>query len=195
VEMDGDATFQQVMTGVAPFDAAIGAQLPPDQGVKTEIEFPSQLVVGLSFRPIETLNLLADWQHTSWEKFDAFEIDFETTANDTLVLNYKNTSTFRFAADYAYSDKLAVRAGYRFNTAATPRATPFLPEGERNYYTLGLGYSVTPRLTADLGFQHIVQPDRAGAVRPEGARAGVYSSHGQVIGVTLSYRFGGGAQQ
>ena len=43
---------------------------------------------------------------------------------------------------------------------------------------------------ADLGFQHIVQPDRAGAVRPEGPRAGVYSSTGRVIGVSLSYRFG-----
>lgn len=191
VDMDGDATFEQIMTGVPAFDAAIGAQLPPDQGVSTEIEFPTQIVVGASFRPFETLNLLVDWQHTKWDSFDEFEIDFATSANDTLVLGYENSNTFRFAADYAASEKLAVRAGFRYNTAATPRATPLLPEGERNYYTFGVGYRATSRLTADLGFQHIVQPDRAGAVRPEGPRAGVYSSTGRVVGITLSYRFGG----
>jgi long-chain fatty acid transport protein len=191
VDMEGDATFDQISTGFAPFDAAIGAQLPSDQGVATTIEFPSQVVVGVSFRPFETLNLLADWQHTGWESFDQFEIDFATAPNDTLQLGYENTNTFRFAADFAATEKLAVRAGYRYNTAATPRATPFLPENERNYYTFGIGYSVTPSLTADFAFQHIAQPDRAGAVRPEGTRAGVYSSHGQVFGISLSYRLGG----
>jgi long-chain fatty acid transport protein len=191
VDMTGDALFDQIMTGFAPFDAAVGASLPTDQGVATTIEFPSQLVVGVSFRPIETLNLLADWQHTGWESFDAFEIDFETAANDTLVLNYEDTNTFRFGADFSATEKLALRAGFRYNTAATPRATPFLPEGERNYYTFGVGYAATPRLTADFGFQHIHQPDRAGAVRPEGQRVGVYSSHGTVFGVTFSYRLGG----
>jgi long-chain fatty acid transport protein len=191
VDMDGDAGFEQISTGFAPFDAAIAAQLPSDQAVATSIEFPAQLVLGVSFRPFETLNLLADFQRTHWSSFDEFEIDFETAANDTLRLNYEDTNTFRFAADLAATEKLAVRLGYRYNTAATPRATPFLPEGERNYYTFGLGYSVTPRLNADFAFQHINQPARAGAVRPEAPRAGVYESRGQVFGFTLSYRLGG----
>ena len=192
VDMDGDATFEQVMTGVPAFDAVIGAQIPQNQGVATQIEFPSQLVVGVAFRPIEPLNLMVDWQRTGWESFDEFEVDFASAPNDTLFLNYENTNTFRLAAELAATERLDVRAGFRYNTAATPRATPFLPEGERNYYTVGVGYAVTPRLNADLGLQHIVQPDRAGAVRPGGPREGVYSSRGRVIGVTLSYRFGGG---
>jgi len=191
VDMDGDATFDQISTGFPLFDAAIGAQLPADQGVQTSIEFPSQLVVGVSFRPFEPLNLLLDWQRTGWESFDEFEIDFETAPNDTLVLGYKNTNTVRFAADFAATEKVNVRLGYRFNSAATPRASPFLPEGSRNYYTFGLGYAMTSRLNADFAFQHIYQPDREGVVRPGGSRAGVYSSTGQVFGLSLSYRFGG----
>jgi long-chain fatty acid transport protein len=191
VDMTGDAAFEQISTGFAPFDAAIGAQLPSDQGVATSIQFPSQLVVGVSFRPLETLNLLADWQRTGWKSFDQFEIDFATATTDTLTLNYANTNTFRFAADFAATEQVAVRLGYRYNNAATPRATPFLPEGERNYYTFGLGYAVTRSLNADFAFQHIHQPDRAGPTRPEGPRTGVYSSRGQVFGLSLSYRFGG----
>ena len=76
--------------------------------------------------------------------------------------------------------------------AATPRATPFLPEGERNYYSLGLGYRVTEALSTDFAFQYINQPDRAGAVIPEGPRAGVYSATGVIFNFTVAYRFGGG---
>jgi long-chain fatty acid transport protein len=108
-----------------------------------------------------------------------------------LNLNYRDANTFRLAAEYAATDALALRAGFRYNTAATPRATPFLPEGERNYYTVGLGYRFTPRLAADFAFQLINQPDRRGAVRPGGNSVGVYESSGQVFGFTLSYKFGG----
>ncbi len=85
-----------------------------------------------------------------------------------------------------------VRAGFRYNEAATPRATPFLPEGERNYYSLGLGYRLFRGLTTDFSFQYVNQPDRAGVLIPGGQRAGVYSATGTVFNFTLSYRFGGG---
>ena len=86
---------------------------------------------------------------------------------------------------------MTVRAGFRYNEAATPRATPLLPEGERNYYSLGLGYRLTPSLSTDFAFQYINQPDRAGAVVPEGPRAGVYESTGVIFNFTVAYRFGG----
>jgi long-chain fatty acid transport protein len=191
VDIDGDATFVQVSTGNAGVDALIGAQFPPDQGVSTTIEFPAQLVAGVAFGVTEQLNLLADWQRTYWSSFDAFPVDFETSADQSLELGYDDTNTFRFAADFAATDALALRAGFRYNEAASPRATPFLPEGERNYYTFGLGYRFTRALSTDFSFQYINQPDRAGNVIPGGPRAGVYEATGMVFNFTLAYRFGG----
>jgi long-chain fatty acid transport protein len=191
VDIDGDATFVQVPTGNAGVDALIGAGLPTDQGVGSTIEFPAQLVVGLAYGATSRLNLLADFQRTYWSSFDAFPVDFETTEDQTLELGYSSTNTFRFAADFAANDALNLRAGFRYNEAASPRATPFLPEGERNYYTLGLGYHFTPALSTDFSFQYINQPDRAGTVLPGGPRAGVYEATGMVFNFTLAYRFGG----
>ena len=192
VDVDGDAAFVQVPTGNPGVDALIAAGLPQDQGVSTRIEFPAQLVGGIAHRPMERLALMFDWQHTYWSSFDRFPVEFERMDADTLVLDYDDTNTFRFAADYQATDALAVRAGFRYNEAASPRATPFLPEGERNYYTLGLGYRVTPALSTDFSFQYIHQPDRAGPVLPGGPRAGVYEATGMVFNFTLAYRFGGG---
>lgn len=191
VDIDGDATFVQVMTGNAGVDALIGAGLPDDQGVGTTIEFPAQLVLGVALGATSRLNLLADWQKTYWSSFDQFPVEFETEDPETLELGYKDTNTYRFAADFAATDALNLRAGFRYNEAASPRATPFLPEGERNYYTVGLGYRFTDALSTDFSYQFIHQPDRAGTLIPGGPRAGVYEGGGMVFNFTLAYRFGG----
>lgn len=191
VDIDGDAAFVQVNTGNAGIDALIGAGLPEDQGVSTTIEFPAQLVVGLGYRASDRLALLLDYQRTYWSSFDAFPVEFESEDPETLELGYNSTNTFRFAADFSATEALALRAGFRYNEAASPRATPFLPEGERNYYTLGLGYRLSHALSTDFGFQYINQPDRAGSVVPGGPRAGIYEATGMVFNFTLAYRFGG----
>lgn len=191
VDIDGDATFVQVPTNNAGVDALIAAGFPNDQGVGTTIEFPAQLVVGLAHRATDRLSLLADFQRTYWSSFDAFPVDFEEEPDQSLELGYSSTNTFRLAADFAANEALNLRAGFRYNEAASPRATPFLPEGERNYYTLGLGYRFTPALSTDFSFQYINQPDRAGTVIPGGPRAGIYEATGMVFNFTLAYRFGG----
>lgn len=191
VDIEGDAAFVQVPTGNAGVDALIGASLPADQGVQSTIEFPAQLVVGLAYRATDRLHLLGDFQRTYWSSFDALPVDFETTDDQTLELGYSSTNTFRLAADFAANEALNLRAGFRYNEAASPRATPFLPEGERNYYTLGLGYRFTRALSTDFSFQYINQPDRAGTLVPGGPRAGIYEATGMVFNFTLAYRFGG----
>lgn len=196
VDLDGTADFTQIPTGTV-FDPLLAAQFATggplaDQGISTSIKFPSQLVVGISYRPLEIVNLLFDYQRTTWSSFDKFDIDFaNASASDrTLNLNYRNTNTFRFGTQIDWSDALALRLGYRFNTAATPRGTPFLPEGERNYYTAGIGWRPFHALSADASFQYIHQPDRRGAVRPDEPTTGIYTAKGMTFGFTLAYHFG-----
>ncbi len=196
VEMDGDADFEQVLTGIPGIDALIAAQIAGGalgaQGIGTTVEFPSQLVVGVNFAATPRLNLLADYQRTGWESFDQFGIDFqnENAADRVLNLGYQNTNTFRLAADFAATEALALRAGFRYNNEASPRATPLLPEFERNYFTAGAGYRFARQLGLDLAYQYVRQPNRRGSVRPGEANVGVYTADAQVFGVTLSYLFG-----
>ena len=169
----------------------IAAGLPDDQGVATTIEFPAQAVVGVAHRFTDRLALMFDFQRTFWSSFDQFPIEFDEEDPDTLNLGYRDADTWRVAAEFQANDALTLRAGFRYNEAATPRATPFLPEGERNYYTAGVGYRFNPAFSTDLSLQYINQPPRAGAVRPDGPRAGVYESEGMVFNLTFAYRFGG----
>ena len=218
VDYDGDARFQQVSTGLTlgngnplglpggtPIDALLQPQFSGDgalaqRGIATSLELPHQLVLGVAVSPIDALTLLADYQYTGWESFDVADIDFEEGGPDTeLVLDYQNTHTFLFGAEYAAAEDVDLRAGFRFNTAAERDASvsPFLPEAERNYYSAGVGYEFGRGLRIDLGYQAIVQSDRRGRVRSrtlqqtaDEVNVGVYSSDAHAFSLSLSYGFG-----
>jgi long-chain fatty acid transport protein len=219
IDYTGDATFTQVPTGLTlaagnplgapagtPVDALVAGQFAAgkplaNQGLTTTLTLPSTLTVGLAARPFDGLKLLADYQRTNWSVFDSAGINFQGGGpSSQLILDYQNTNTYRFGADWSATDALSLRGGFIFNTAAEKSASvsPLLPEGERNYLTAGLGYKVGP-LALDLGYQHIHQGDRRGRTRPRTSISqtpaqinnGVYHVNAHVLNATLAFHFGG----
>jgi long-chain fatty acid transport protein len=222
LEYDGTATFTQVPTGLTlaagnplglpagtPVDALVAprfeaGQALGDQAVFTELELPSQLVVGLAYQATPKVKLLFDFQRTGWESFGTSPIDFGEAGGDTvLILDYQNAHTFRFGTDIRATDALNLRAGFIFNTAAERAASvsPLLPEAERNYLTAGLGYRLPMGLRFDAAYQYIDQSDRRGRVRgrdrltqgPSDLNVGVYSVKAHILSATVAWHFGGGA--
>lgn len=214
IEYDGDARFTQINTGfVVPGGGPIDPQLTASrfaadsalsaQGISTGLTLPSQVVVGVALTPMERLRIMADYQWTGWSSFDEAPLDFEVLTDQTLVLDYQDADTWRLGAEFAATDALALRAGFIYNTAAEKdfSVSPLLPEAERNYYSVGLGYRLTQGLGIDVGYQLVDQADRAGRVRGrtpgmteaelEARNVGVYGSSAHVLNVTFSYRFGG----
>lgn len=213
IDYDGDAAFTQLSTGVVlpngvPADGLLAGQFAAGgpltaQGVRTELTLPPQFVVGVGFGATDRLRFVGDYQWTGWSTFDAAPIDFESGVDQTLVLDYQDAHTFRLGGELSATDALALRAGFIYNTAAERdfSVSPLLPEAERNYYSLGLGYRLTRGLGIDVGYQLIDQSDRRGRVRGrepglsdaelEALNVGVYTSDAHLVNVTLSYRFGG----
>lgn len=219
VDYDGAADFERIETnaavpspagGLLPLDPLLAGQFEAggplaDQGVATGLTLPAQFTVGAAVRPIPQLQLLLDYQWTGWDRFDEAELDFDNTAtvDRTLVLDYQDTDTYRFGAELWATERLPLRAGFIYNTAAQREfsVSPLLPEAERNYYTLGAGYRFGDALGIDVAYQFVDQADRRGRVRPrppqltaeqlQALNVGVFSADASVFNVTLFYRFGG----
>jgi long-chain fatty acid transport protein len=216
-DMEGDATFRPITTGLAvapgspflgpPFNLPLGTPLDAlvqpafqgplaNQGVQTSVTWPEQAVVGLQVRPIRNLSLLFDYHYFGWSAWDRFPVDFQAQGQDTeLVLNYNNAEAFRFGAEFGAAQGLRARAGYVYNTAASPPegVSPFLPEAERDIFTAGLGYRFPMGLQVDAFYQFIDQADRRGRVRgplpgqnPLDLNIGVYSLNAHTFGATFS---------
>ena len=194
VEYSGDASFEQIETGLTfpassplaqdlngdgspdptPADALLQSQFGEegrlsDQGVETELTFPFQLVAGVSFQATERLLLLADYQLTGWSAFDEIPIDFEKATDTVREENYDNTHAMRLGAEYDVLDQLTARVGYLYNTAAAPDAvvTPLLPENDRNQFTLGIGWRPVETLEVNVSYHLLQQNSRRGRVRSE----------------------------
>ena len=193
VEYEGEATFQQVETGlVLPVPIGLGGQQIPAgtpidnvlepqfsgdgsltaQSIETEITFPMQLVAGVSVQATEKLMLLADYQFTGWSSFDELPLEFGRLEDDARIEDYGDTHAVRVGAEYDLLDPLTARVGYLFNTDAVPdkTVTPLLPESERNQFTIGLGWHATDAVELNVSYQRLEQNDRRGRVR--GARPG-----------------------
>jgi len=192
VEYEGEATFEQVETGLVfpaasplaqdldgdgtpdptPADGLLAPQFSgdgalTDQSVETEITFPMQLVAGVSVQATDKLKLLADYQFTGWSSFDELPLEFGRLDDRVRIEDYEDTHAIRVGTEYALLDPLTVRAGYLFNTDAVPdkSVTSLLPESERNQFTVGFGWDVTDVVELNVSYQRLQQNDRRGRVR------------------------------
>lgn len=202
VGLEGDAAFESVpITGLPDAIAALvdplfapGGPLS-DQAVSAGLTFPPQAVVGVSFGATPDLVVSADYQWTGWSTFDRIIADFEAAPDVTLDFQYNDAHTLRTGARYALTPELEGRAGFVYNTAASPDqgVTPILPEADRHLYGAGLGYRMGG-IRADVYYNYVDQADRRGRVRSElpgfsseDLNIGVYSSAAHLIGLTVSY--------
>lgn len=158
----------------APISAGgLGLFLPggllAEQTVTTNIPDPAMLVLGFAFQAVTNLTLLADYQWTGWSAFNSLSLRFspDTSLDQVLYQDYQNTSGIRLGVEWAKSAQLTLRAGYVYNQAAAPDqdVTPLLPEGARNEVTAGATITISPRVTAAIGYQYIHQDDRLGRTR------------------------------
>ena len=213
---NGTAEIAPVSTGLTlaagnPFGAPAGtpmdAVLAPQflaggplesQGGGTSLTLPAQLVVGLSWRGIDRLNLLADFQYTDWRVFDTLTVTLERLGTTKIPEDYKRAYTWRFGAEYGLSPASTLRAGFYTHNGAAPdqTVTPNLPEGHRNSWTIGFGTRLGSNIGIDFAYQFIDQGDRRGRtipLNPELSPAdntnGLYTFKAHLLGATLRYAF------
>ena len=213
---DGEATITQVPTNLylapgnplglpagTPVDALVAPQFQPggslvDQAGTASLPYPAQLSMGLTLQATDKLKLLGDVGIQFWSAWETLPIDFSLLGEKVIVENYKNTTSWRFGAEYAASRKATVRLGIIAHNAAAPdqTVTPNLPEAARTEFTVGFGSHLSERFGFDLAYQYIDQADRQGrsgdggmAVPTAALNDGLYTFQANLVGITLTYSF------
>ncbi|HEY0707531.1 MAG TPA: outer membrane protein transport protein [Polyangia bacterium] len=165
----------------------------PDEGGSAEITLPDILSAGIMWRPTPSVTLTFDPNLVFWSTFDRLVIDFATAPDKVMERNNHNAFTLRFGADWATpTPGLSVRTGFIFDQNPSPAETlaPSLPDANRLDFALGVGYR-SGSLQADIGYLLVYfLPSKAeGGMEREGPE-GTYRSIAQLLGVTLTARFG-----
>jgi long-chain fatty acid transport protein len=131
--------------------------------VETSMDFPAVVVAGYAFKPVEKWTLEFDVDWTDWKQTRDITVHFDTPGMSDVSQqqDLKNTVAYKLGAEYKYSDKIALRAGYIYNQNATPDSTwrPSLPDTDTHFFTGGIGYKAGA-VTVDAALQFVYYETR-----------------------------------
>lgn len=153
------------LTAYLPNDSATASLIEPSDPVaashlrgytlsssfdsETKLKLPADIGVGVAIMPYSNLILTADVNLTTWSSLK--ELKFTETGKDpfgnpvsyTVPFKWKDVTRFSLGLEYMPDKRLALRGGYYLDPSATPDETlnpMFYDSGEKNGYTLGVGY-------------------------------------------------------
>lgn len=175
IETKGKNTFHDSFLGTSsvsflgPDNRLIGIHPLMDryyalQNVSFRILYPTEIVLGLMFVPVDRLTLLLDFHWREWSKAENWEFISDKTGADLnpefmesygnffgitpdygkqgANLRWKDTWKIKLGIEYALSSVLALRAGYAHNPSAVDSEVihPVNPDLDHNIISLGFGY-------------------------------------------------------
>jgi len=188
---DGRATFTQLPTGDPALDAVIAAGMPANQGVATQLAFPSSFAVGAAWQPAPPWTVELDGVWTGWAAFETLPLQFsqDPSLDQVLIEDYNDQFAVRLGAEYRL-DRCAYRFGYYFDQAAAPveSVTPLLPDAARHGVTIGLG-ATRGAWTIDVYNLFLFVQTRSTEGREREGYDGTYKSYVNALGATLAYRW------
>jgi long-chain fatty acid transport protein len=190
--LSGDAKFQ-VPSNVLPL---LGGAFVNQNG-QADFDTP-WFVTGSWWHTVdERLSFGVDASYTHWSSFKELKITYADAAmapfTRAQAFDWENTWFFSFGGDYRLTDEWTLRAGVAFDQTPTIDATrtPRVPDGDRTWLSIGVGYRVSADLKFDAGFAHLWVDD--GNINDTTSTfnhvVGTFQSKGNVLGVSGQYLF------
>uniref|UniRef100_A0A7V6CDC5 Membrane protein involved in aromatic hydrocarbon degradation n=1 Tax=Thermodesulfobacterium geofontis TaxID=1295609 RepID=A0A7V6CDC5_9BACT len=158
----------------------------------------------LSFSGLHKINkkwtILADVTWTGWSRFEELRIKYNTLIIGDTVITTKWEDAFRYSLGLTYqpNSKWTFRTGIAYDEtpiSSDKYRTPRIPDTDRFWIALGLGYNFSENAKFDLGYVHIffkkshIDKDPVGEDLLRGGLKGYYRGHVDIISVQLRYNF------
>jgi long-chain fatty acid transport protein len=143
--------------------------------------------------------LLGDLTWTHWQRFKELRFDFANSLPDGVTTeNWLDTWRGALGLNYHPTDRIVVRTGLAYDQSAVASSafrTPRIPDGDRKWVSLGLGYQFTDRVGMDLGYAHLFVNDPSidktatGEDASRGALKGTFDSSVDIASAQLVVKF------
>ncbi len=161
-----------------------------------DITLPATLAVSYYQDVMSKLSLMADVTWTEWSQLDEVRIQYRTGAQGDTVeeLGWSNTMRYAVGATFRPIPALSLRAGVALDgspvTSARKR-TVRLPDNDRLWTSIGVGYEVMRGLDLDVSYA-LITIDDAEIDRSEGLAGNIkgdYKLSTNIISGQVNWRF------
>ncbi len=160
-KVEGTVTYQYptVSPNLAPyFTGVINGGHLIDGPVTAAVSLPDSISLGISYDLHPAFNLAWEVSRTEWSAFKELRMKFGSGQSDSVTLeNWRDTWFCSLGATWKCSESLSLRAGLASDQGAAPDSTrtPRIPDGDRTWFSVGLGYTFSKTLAVDLAYTHI----------------------------------------
>jgi long-chain fatty acid transport protein len=194
VDMKGNASFVQFATGYNDFDAIIRSQIPfaKNPSVTTNITFPAEYRAALAWQG-EKWTAEFDFQRQGWHTFKNLPITIKGYAALSSVRpeNYEDSNSYRLGFEWKKSASLSFEFGGLYDKTPVPTesVSPLLPDADRRGITAGFSYAFTGKTKLDVGYMHLMFPERSTKGLDGDNFNGKYQNRAELLGFTLTHSF------
>ncbi len=160
----------------------------------TSVSTPSVFTFSISQKLSDTFTLSADIERTNWSSLQNLVVLFgNATPTAVEQFHWKNTTSFAIGMDWQFDPHWTLRAGYGHDQTPTNDTwrDPRLPDGNRNLYSIGLGWQPNDNVNWNIGFSHIaVDTPTVNNLSATGSTlVGQYGTHANLFGVSATFKF------
>jgi len=158
LDLEGRAKFE-----VGLLDPFFGGMFV-DQGGKVSIDLPDTAQISIHHQLTPEWAIMADIFHTWWSKFDELNIAYETgfPPNSVVPENWDDVFRYSVGTTWQVSEALQLRGGLVYDESPVTSnmyRSPRIPDQDRVWISLGLGYVINEAWTIDAAFVHIMVDD------------------------------------
>jgi long-chain fatty acid transport protein len=190
--LEGDAKFA-VPSNVLPL---LGGAFLNQDG---QADFDTPWFVNASWwhTANDRLSFGADISYTHWSSFKNLLIRYSDAAmapfQSAQRFDWEDTWMFAFGGEYRLDDQWTLRAGVAYDQTPTQddTRTPRVPDGDRTWVSVGLGYKFSDSFRMDGGFVHLFVDD--GTIDHTSSTfshlTGSFDSSGNVLGISGQFAF------
>jgi len=196
-DIEGEADF--TVPAAVPALLTSGG-LFTDQDAQSSVDLPGTVTASVHHSLSDRVNVMADVSWTQWSRFDELRIEYPDPSSlqpDSVTTeDWRDTWRIAVGADYRSSDKLTLRGGLAYDQGPVPddeHRTPRVPDGDRTWLALGVGYALSKSTGIDVGYAHLFVPDVSVNNTTEGTLnhtlTGNYESSVDILSVQLRGAF------
>lgn len=181
-----------------------GTGIPSTVPIETHIVLPETAILSAFHEFENNWAIMADVHWTAWSRFRTLRLRYPNggaTETDTWE-HWKDTIRYGVGTQYKWCDKWIFRAGIALDETPVPeeRRTARIPDSDRTWLGLGLGYTFTSNFHVDLGYAHLFFKDadindrgpfsKQTSTPATNARlAGKYESNANIFGIQFKIDF------
>jgi len=172
--------------------------------VKGDITMPSYTTLSLQQDVTPRWKLMADAEYISWNVIPQIALRFQNKnpANNSLptavtLLEYKNTWRTAIGQSYQMNSIVTWRMGLAYDQSPVRRvyATARIPDSDRYWVNLGIGFHMTKKADMNLAYSHIffknssVNQSLNTGLGTTAQFAANYKGHADLFGIQFNYHW------